>query len=94
MNAVQRPETRPRPSQGIATPSAMLTPRMIRSMANAWPTNAAQRVALARSRVAAHSAARSTRPPSSGYAGIRLKTPSMMLIGPSHSRTVANGPTR
>ena len=46
----------------------MLTPTKISSSPNPWPIPAAQRVAFVRSRVAAHSAARRTRPPSSGKA--------------------------
>ena len=74
-------------------PNIMLIPATIRSAPKAWPTPAAQRVALVKSRVAAHSAARSTRPPSRGNPGIRLKRPIMMLMGPSQSSTAANGPT-
>ena len=91
MNAIHSPDTRPRPRNGMCAPSIMVTPATMNNMPTAWPTPAAQRVALVKSRVAAHSPARSTRPPSSGNPGIRLNRPSMMLIGPSQSSTVANG---
>ena len=44
------------------------------------PLREASRVAQRRSPFQYHSAARNARPPSSGKAGIRLKTPMMILM--------------
>ncbi len=73
MKVVQRPLT-PAPSSSV---SAM--PPAISTSAIAPPIRAAMRVARRRSFVVRHTSACNTRPPSSGYAGRKLKTASAAL---------------
>ena len=66
------------------------TPRAMNATANTCPTAAAQRVARTTSCVSRQSSARSTRPPSSGNPGRRLKTSSVRLATPRYVSTATS----
>ncbi len=67
-------EGHPQPADSRPTNITSASPATIMNCPKPRPEGAAMRVADAKSRRRAHSTARSTRPPSSGSAGSRLKT--------------------
>ena len=79
------------PSAPVLPSNRIHTPEKSSPMAATWPTRAATVLAQRRSSPANHSSPRSTRPPSSGYAGTRLKMPSGIFIVASHMPSAATG---
>ncbi len=76
---------------GTRAPKIIATPAAIISQATPCPSQDAQRVARRKSSVIAQKKERTTRPPSSGKPGIRLKNPTKTLTGPNHSSNVRIG---
>ena len=91
MKASHRPLGKPLPKKGTCSPKIIEMPRVIITQAMACPSHEAQRVARRRFSVIAQKMERTMRPPSNGNPGTRLKTPTKMLIGPSHSSKVVSG---
>src|ERR1019366_9491060 len=75
MNASHNPLVSPVPKKGTRVPKAIAIPVTMRSHPNVCPRNETRRVDPWRSRLRPQRMDRRTRPPSSGNAGIRLKSP-------------------
>ena len=88
-----QPAANPVPKKTTCAPKVIAIPVTMNIQPKICPMAETRRVEVRRSPLMPQRIDRSTRPPSSGNAGIRLKTPMTRLMGPSHARRVSTGPS-